>query len=166
MLPAASQEGSEEKVEYRVWNPFRSKLGAGALHPISIIIITSCSSSSSSRGGGGGSSSSSRSGSSSSSSSSTSSSTSSITIVIISCMLLGRGDDAVGNPHGAQICLTNKTNNNNTKHQKTTKQEHKHDFVALGIVGGIGQMPIKPGSKVPPIFMIYVCIYIYIYVYT
>merc|ERR1711972_631902 len=28
-LAAEKEEGSEEKVEYRVWNPFRSKLGAG-----------------------------------------------------------------------------------------------------------------------------------------
>merc|ERR1711920_801986 len=30
-LAAEKEEGSEEKVEYRVWNPFRSKLGAGIL---------------------------------------------------------------------------------------------------------------------------------------
>jgi len=38
-LVAEPEEGSEEKVEYRVWNPFRSKLGAGIVGGIGAMPI-------------------------------------------------------------------------------------------------------------------------------
>lgn len=38
-LVAPAAEGSDEKIEYRVWNPFRSKLGAGIVGGIGVMPI-------------------------------------------------------------------------------------------------------------------------------
>merc|ERR1712232_1312222 len=38
-LAAEKEEGSDEKIEYRVWNPFRSKLGAGIVGGIGAMPI-------------------------------------------------------------------------------------------------------------------------------
>ena len=40
-IATTNAEGEEEKVEYRVWNPFRSKLAAGILGGLDNIHVSS-----------------------------------------------------------------------------------------------------------------------------